>query len=707
MFKTALATATGPDAASLADCLARRALAQVPDPQIGILFAPTALDQKAFFETLRRALKGIPLYGMTSPFGISTRGVEPGAAVLCLLRTDDLQFHLYSGKTANNPAEVSRYLFSRYQFEHPPQDQDLVACLMSGTEIHGRGNEYLAGPRELLPRPLPITGGTVLGTYPSRDSNAINQGSMYCGNLVQQDMLNLLFLKEAGPAGRIGFGFANDSSWRPIAHPVTCTKADRNIVYEVDGQPIHQYLESFLGPDYQEVLNVNVARFTLMAHLREGPIEKSLIRAPVTFDRQAGSISFWPPEDLQGQEIQLAQMSRDDLLAGAAAAARRARAALGPLHPALVLAFSCATRYKILNTWAEREVNALREVFGPGVPIIGMYCGSEFAPLLDTAAEISDKRRTLAGSRQFGASVSLLVIGTPEPPDPARDLYKMLDGFRREDLERFPPTEAERTAHLVAQLEEADRAFVETERSLQVLIRQHYETTCALFRRNQELAEANRRSERLQSVIRQYTPHTVWDKASVTVMAGLYHIPDEETFSSFMFMDVKGFTTFAEKNPPDRVIAELNEIFRPATDLVYANGGDVDKYIGDCIFARFETSEGALRCALAVQEMLREKRTDGCPFAVRIGLHHGRIVSGNVGADQRRENALIGDAVNLTQRLEANCTPGCVLVSQAFLAQLDRALLQGLSTHEKTIQVKGKTEPVVVLEITPAGGPAA
>lgn len=200
--------------------------------------------------------------------------------------------------------------------------------------------------------------------------------------------------------------------------------------------------------------------------------------------------------------------------------------------------------------------------------------------------------------------------------------------------------------------------------------------------------------ERLQQVIRQYTPHAVWQKASVSVLAGLLQIPDEEIFGAFMFMDVKGFTSFAEKNTPERVIAEINRIFGPSTELIYRHGGDIDKFIGDCIFARFATADGALRAA-------------GCPFTVRIGLNHGRVVSGNVGADQRRENALIGDAVNLTQRLESACAPGYVLVSQSFLDHLDPALLEGLGRRTTSIQVKGKAEPVPVVELTPAAGPAA
>lgn len=57
-----------------------------------------------------------------------------------------------------------------------------------------------------------------------------------------------------------------------------------------------------------------------------------------------------------------------------------------------------------------------------------------------------------------------------------------------------------------------------------------------------------------------------------------------------MFTDLKGFTSYAEQNPPKDVIRELNRICEPATQIIYENNGDIDKLIGDCIFATFNSS---------------------------------------------------------------------------------------------------------------------
>ena len=97
---------------------------------------------------------------------------------------------------------------------------------------------------------------------------------------------------------------------------------------------------------------------------------------------------------------------------------------------------------------------------------------------------------------------------------------------------------------------------------------------------------------------------------------------------------------------------------RAATELVYEHGGDVDKFIGDCIFAAFPTADAALKAARCVLALVARRRREGSPFDVRVGINWGRAVRANVGARGRREYTYIGDAVNLAQRMEANATPG-------------------------------------------------
>lgn len=130
--------------------------------------------------------------------------------------------------------------------------------------------------------------------------------------------------------------------------------------------------------------------------------------------------------------------------------------------------------------------------------------------------------------------------------------------------------------------------------------------------------------------------------------------------------------------------------------VIYEFGGDVHKYIGDAIFATFETPQDAVEAAVAIQREIATLKTE---FKVRIGIHRGRSIQGNVGSEFRRDNTLIGDAVNTAQRLESNCTPGHILLSKDVYDEVRSRL--GLEGTPKKITVKGKEEPIEVFEVDP------
>jgi class 3 adenylate cyclase len=196
-------------------------------------------------------------------------------------------------------------------------------------------------------------------------------------------------------------------------------------------------------------------------------------------------------------------------------------------------------------------------------------------------------------------------------------------------------------------------------------------------------------------VIHRYTPREVWDEIGARAARGDYELPDAEFRGAFLFMDVKGFTTFSESHRPPEVVAALNALFGPATDAIHACGGDVDKYIGDCIFAAFRRTDGALRAAKRLLTLVGKHRAAGNPFDVRIGINAGRAIRANVGSRDRREYTYIGDAVNLAQRLESNCTPGRALISASAYRG---SRVRFASAVRRSLSVKGRAQPVTAYE---------
>lgn len=139
---------------------------------------------------------------------------------------------------------------------------------------------------------------------------------------------------------------------------------------------------------------------------------------------------------------------------------------------------------------------------------------------------------------------------------------------------------------------------------------------------------------------------------------------------SILFCDVRGFTTLSEKlkDEPERLTALINRLLDPLSEAVLAEGGTIDKYIGDCVMAFWNAPlpapDHSLRAVRAAMRMLdavarvnaalRQEQGEAAPaFAIGVGINTGDCVVGNVGSRWRYDYSVLGDTVNLASRLES------------------------------------------------------
>lgn len=175
---------------------------------------------------------------------------------------------------------------------------------------------------------------------------------------------------------------------------------------------------------------------------------------------------------------------------------------------------------------------------------------------------------------------------------------------------------------------------------------------------------------------------------------------------SVLFVDVIGSTTLAEQRPPDELVALLNRFFEVVIDVVHDEGGWINKFQGDAALAvwgapvdRDDRHSAALVAARTMGERLAAEVPE---LPAGIGVSTGRAVAGNVGAAERYEYTVIGDAVNEAARLttHAKQVPARVLASQALLEGADDD--ETARWHElEPVQVRGRSTPTRV--ITPRG----
>lgn len=152
-------------------------------------------------------------------------------------------------------------------------------------------------------------------------------------------------------------------------------------------------------------------------------------------------------------------------------------------------------------------------------------------------------------------------------------------------------------------------------------------------------------------------------------------LPPRESEISILFADLVGFTAMSEASTPTEISQLLNNLFEEMLQEVFAYGGTLDKYIGDCIMAFFgapeEQKDHADRAVASAKGMLARLYDLNLnnfwrePLKLRIAINSGKAVVGDLGSSQRVDYTALGATINLAARMEGVCPPGKCVVGEA------------------------------------------
>jgi len=184
-------------------------------------------------------------------------------------------------------------------------------------------------------------------------------------------------------------------------------------------------------------------------------------------------------------------------------------------------------------------------------------------------------------------------------------------------------------------------------------------------------------------------------------------LENETVEATVMFVDICGFTAITENVAANKVVTIINQLFDIIVKEIIAQTGHVDKFMGDAVMAVFRGKfhlDRAIDAALAAREQIKKVEgiiaADGKKFQphVSIGINSGEMISGNIGSAslKRLDYTVIGDAVNLAQRLQSTAKAGQIVITEEVYESAKESFQCKVIGE---VVLKNKAKPVVIYEV--------
>jgi adenylate cyclase len=203
-------------------------------------------------------------------------------------------------------------------------------------------------------------------------------------------------------------------------------------------------------------------------------------------------------------------------------------------------------------------------------------------------------------------------------------------------------------------------------------------------------------------------------------MSGELELTGQQVEAALLFCDIRGFTALSEQHDPQTIVSWLNEYFDQMAPAIAGHGGVIDSYGGDSIVAHFgilperlplaESIHHAISAAIEMLANLaalndRRRERGEPPLGIGIGINTGEVVAGLIGSEERWSYTVIGDAVNVTARIEGLTRKfdADILIShdaQQALGPNPELVFKSLGEAP----VKGKARPVRIYALCPGQG---
>lgn len=358
------------------------------------MFASIVFDHKELMRGIYDANQGAQGIGCSTAGEIIHNDISEKSVVIMTIKTDQI---IFLNGVGNDVSVSARNAGQAVAKEIKEKAIDSVKlCIMLPDILAGNGEDIIIGASGVLGE-TPIVGGAggdgfmFEKTYQYRDNEVLSNAVV-----------------GVGLCGTFSYGIGARHGWMPIGVPMKVTKSKGEVLYELDHKPAVYIYEDYFGISANTLAKSPLARLAITYPLgiKIPELDEYLIRGPLRVDTQ-GAITCTAniPE---GSEIRLMIGSRDRTLVAAQEASRYAMKEFEDkkIKPKFVILFDCASRKKLFGQRAVDELDAVMNIIGRDVPMIGFYAYGEQAPI---GGQMLETKKVV--SRFFNEAVVVLAIG--------------------------------------------------------------------------------------------------------------------------------------------------------------------------------------------------------------------------------------------------------------------------------------------------------
>lgn len=333
-------------------------------PQAGIVYSAIDFEYEVILGKINERYPNIELIGCTTDGEISSNlGCVEDSITLILFCSDTIEIKAGLGRDISKDIDAAAK--NAVEEAKSKLTKDAKFCITLAESISIGGVAVIEGIKQQLGDSFPVFGGLAADQW-----NMVKTYQFYKEEVLTDSVQVLIF------GGNISFSSGIASGWEPIGNQKTVTKAEGNVIYELDGEPILDFYNHYVGGNFSRV----PTEYPLAVFPNKS--SKFYIRSPHCFNEKDKSVTFFGDVPV-GITVQLVSGTMENLSRASEKAIKEAVASYKGKNPQAALIFTCSARKAILGLNVYKEYALLKESMPKEFSVCGFYTYGEIAPLCD------------------------------------------------------------------------------------------------------------------------------------------------------------------------------------------------------------------------------------------------------------------------------------------------------------------------------------